>query len=86
MEHKDCKHLLGSLSDYLDGELEGDLCAELERHLSECDNCRIVVDSLNKTITLYHTTAQHVDVPEGVHQRLFRRLDLECFEKESNIG
>lgn len=81
MEHKDCKHLLGSLSDYVDGELEGELCAELERHLSECKNCRIVVDSLNKTITLYHTTAQQVDVPEGVRQRLFRRLELDHFEK-----
>jgi anti-sigma factor (TIGR02949 family) len=80
MEHKDCKHLLGSLSEYVDGELQGELCAELERHLAECHNCRIVVDSLNKTISLYHVTAQHADVPDGVRERLFRRLDLDCFD------
>ena len=81
MEHRDCKHLLGSLSEYVDGELEGELCAELERHLAECQNCRIVVDSLHKTISLYHTTAQHVDVPNGVRERLFHRLDLDSLEK-----
>jgi anti-sigma factor (TIGR02949 family) len=81
MEHIDCKHLLGSLSEYVDGELKGELCAELERHLAECQNCRIVVDSLNKTISLYHTTAQHADVPDGVRERLFRRLDLDSLEK-----
>jgi anti-sigma factor (TIGR02949 family) len=70
---------LGSLSEYLDGDLEEELCAELERHLSGCENCRIVLDSLNKTIYLYHTTAQQVTVPEDVRQRLYRRLDLDSF-------
>lgn len=81
MEHRDCKHLLGSLSEYVDGELEGELCAELEHHLAECQDCRIVVDSLHKTISLYNTTGQRVDVPDGVRERLFRRLDLDKLEK-----
>lgn len=78
-EHEDCRHLLGSLSDYIDGCLEADLCAELERHLAECENCRVVVDTLEKTVYLYHTTSSQVDVPLGVRERLFTCLDLDDY-------
>ncbi len=74
-----CRELLGSLSDFLDGELEAELCAKIESHLAECDNCRIVVDSLRKTITLYQTTSQEADLPADIRLRLFKRLDLEDY-------
>lgn len=79
MEKEDCRHLLGSLSAYVDGELESALCTELERHLADCDNCRVVVDTLHKTISLYQVTAQQADVPEGLKDRLYRRLKLDEF-------
>ena len=53
-EHKDCRKLLGSLSEYVDGELNEELCSVLEQHMEECENCRIVVDTLRKTVYLYH--------------------------------
>jgi len=79
MKPEQCHHLLSSLSDFVDGALEEQLCAELERHLADCQDCRIVVDTLNKTISLYHTSAGQASVPEDVHQRLFHRLDLDEF-------
>jgi len=79
MEHHECRHLLGSLSEYIDGNLEADLCAELERHLADCENCRVVVDTLEKTVYLYHTTSRQVDVPQGVRDRLFKCLDLDDY-------
>lgn len=80
MEHEHCHHLLGSLSEFVDGSLENELCAEIERHLADCENCRIVVDTLQRTITLYHIAAQETaTIPEDVRQRLFLRLDLEDF-------
>lgn len=77
--HEKCRHLLGSLSEYIDGTLEAELCSELEKHLAECENCRVVVDSLEKTIYLYHTTAENVTVPDEVRDRLFRRLNLDDY-------
>jgi anti-sigma factor (TIGR02949 family) len=77
MQEHNCRHLLGELSEYIDGTLEARLCAEIERHLADCENCRVVVDTLNKTVSLYHTIAAQDDVPKGVRQRLFKRLDLE---------
>jgi anti-sigma factor RsiW len=68
-----------SLSEYVDGELDDDLCKEIENHLGECENCRIVVDTLRKTIYLYRETNESVDLPADIQQRLFQRLNLEDF-------
>jgi predicted anti-sigma-YlaC factor YlaD len=81
-EHKECQKLLGSLSDYLDGEVSGELCQEIERHISGCHNCRIVIDTLRKTISLYHTSSDSLDVPADVRERLYRTLNLEDFLKD----
>jgi anti-sigma factor RsiW len=79
----ECRHLLGSISDYLDGELQTDLCREIERHLSGCQDCRVVVDTIRKTISLYHTAGSESEVPAGVRERLYKRLDLEDLLKTS---
>jgi anti-sigma factor (TIGR02949 family) len=75
-----CQSLLNSLSEYVDGTLRDELCRQIENHLSECEDCRVVVDTLKKTIYLYHTTSR-TDMPPEVRERLFRRLDLENFLK-----
>lgn len=85
MDHENCHNLLNSLSDFVDGSLETELCIEIERHLADCENCQVVVDSLRKTIYLYHITAQDsADMPSDVRQRLFHRLNLDEFiQKDS---
>jgi predicted anti-sigma-YlaC factor YlaD len=77
--HEECRQLLGSLSDYIDGDLEQVLCDEIEQHMGECENCRIVIDTLRKTIELYQITSSPPTVPEDVRKRLFHRLDLDEF-------
>jgi len=76
MEDKNCESLLKSLSDYVDGTAEETICRELERHLSGCENCRVVVDTLKKTVYLYHTDTE-TNLPTDVRQRLFKRLNLD---------
>jgi predicted anti-sigma-YlaC factor YlaD len=84
MDHQNCRYLLSSLSEYVDGELGGEVCAEIEKHLQGCDNCRIVVDSLRKTVYLYHSNVEEPSVPADVRERLFKCLDLnEFLEKKS---
>lgn len=84
MNDHECRHLLDSLSDYIDGDLAVDLCAEIERHLQDCDNCQVVVDSLRKTVLLYRESSVDPEVPQDVRQRLYHCLDLdEYLEKES---
>jgi predicted anti-sigma-YlaC factor YlaD len=83
MDHNHCRHLLGALSDYIDGELGSALCSEIEQHLQGCEDCRIVVDSLRKTVYLYKVTSGLPGMPLEVRERLYKRLDLnEFLEKD----
>lgn len=72
-----CRDYLNQISDYVDGELSSDICASLEAHLQECENCRIVVNTLRKTIDLYHDISENDELPQKVRSRLFARLNLE---------
>jgi anti-sigma factor (TIGR02949 family) len=85
MTHKhQCNHYLPELSEYLDGELSPELCSELERHMAECDRCRIVIDTTRKTIELYQTTTNSQKAPSEVKERLYKRLNLEDFLSQTD--
>jgi predicted anti-sigma-YlaC factor YlaD len=83
-EHGSCRYLLGSLSDYVDSTLEGEICAEIERHLQECENCRVVVDTLRKTISIVHDINCDPSMPEDVRERLYKRLNLDDLLTDKN--
>ncbi len=78
MKPETCEHLLDDLSDFLDGEASEEVCAEIERHLADCENCRVMVDTLHKTVLLYHELPQP-ELPEDARQRLYQSLDLEAY-------
>ncbi|MEA4908854.1 MAG: anti-sigma factor [Chloroflexi bacterium] len=79
-DQHDCHQILGSLMDYFDGTLPEELCAELEAHLCECQNCQIVVNTTRKTIELYQTAAKEEGaIPAAVRSRLFTRLNLDDY-------
>jgi anti-sigma factor RsiW len=81
-QHSHCQDLLVSLSDYVDGTLGETICQEIEAHIAGCNNCRIVVDTLRKTITLYKgVSGEPADVPDPVRERLYRTLHIEDFLK-----
>ena len=80
--HSNCASLLGSLSDFVDGELGEELCREIEKHIAECDNCRIVVDTTRRTVDLVHASNDpQTDLPDDVRDRLFKRLNLDDYLK-----
>jgi anti-sigma factor RsiW len=74
-DHSQCRSMLGELSEYIDGELDESLCEEIDRHLSECGNCRVMVDTLRKTVILYREMG-HEEVPEDAKARLYAVLNL----------
>lgn len=78
--HK-CDHLISTISDYVDGSLSPQLCAELEKHLCECENCTVVVDTLRKTINLVQNCVEGDCLPGEVRARLFHSLNLDDFLK-----
>ena len=74
--HEECKEMLQRLSDYLDGELALDLREALEKHLCECGNCRVVFNTLQKTIELYRVDSEDIRVTEPARLSLYKRLHL----------
>jgi anti-sigma factor (TIGR02949 family) len=72
-----CKDLLGNISNFIDGELDDALCQELQRHISGCENCRVVFDTTTRTIYLYQASAQATELPADVRGRLFNTLQLD---------
>jgi predicted anti-sigma-YlaC factor YlaD len=73
---EECRQLLGQLNEYVDGDLAGDLCHMLEFHLDGCADCRVVLDSLTKTISLYRGLREvPLELPPDVEARLMQRLE-----------
>ena len=84
-EEVNCGEFLESLSDYVDGILGDALCKEIETQMADCEDCRIIVDTLKKTIYLYHESAAKTTIPLSVRERLFRSLDLDDFIQKENL-
>ena len=81
--HQNCQALLGSLSEYIDGELPPELCKEIEKHLEGCDNCRIVLNTTRRTIDLVQIPVEE-NVPDDVRERLFKRINLYDYLKQQS--
>lgn len=52
-----CEDLVKYLSDYIDHNLDDELAQAARAHLETCRNCRVVLDSTQRTILLYREQA-----------------------------
>ena len=72
----DCKEIFENLSEYVDEELKEAACKEIEVHLADCENCRVVVNTLRRTVTLYHEIPAE-SMPGDVRLRLHKSIQME---------
>ncbi len=68
----DCHAVLEEVNNYLDREVDRSAAEQIELHLSCCPNCRIVYDTVAKTVRLYCEDRQQV--PDPVRQRIRQAL------------
>lgn len=69
-----CKEFLQELNDYLDETASRDIRERLEKHVSECPNCWVIVDTTRRTLKIYKGMEQK-EIPEDVQARLLAALD-----------
>jgi len=69
-----CKQFLTELNDYLDPSIDPDTKAHLERHVAECPNCFVIVDTTMKTLKVYKGCSPQ-QVPEDLQTRLWAALE-----------
>jgi len=50
-----CRKIFARLSEYLDGELDPQVCDRLEGHLADCPPCRAFLESLRRTVDMVGT-------------------------------
>ena len=78
-----CEELLKYLGEYVDGTVDPSVCDEFEKHMAGCNPCRVVVDNIRKTITLYKE-GQPYNLPTEFRQRLHTALRQRW--KETHTG
>jgi anti-sigma factor RsiW len=77
-----CKGVIHELSDYIDGDLDPAVKQDLERHLSHCQDCCLVVDQTKKTIQLF-CNSEPVSLPADVRSKLHAALREKMGQKPS---
>lgn len=70
---QDCKAYFQRISEYLDGELDDDICNRIDTHLSQCPECRECLDSLRRTIELCKRAAGET-IPADAGRRLRAKI------------
>jgi RNA polymerase sigma-70 factor (ECF subfamily) len=70
---EDCRKYFERISEYLNGELDDEICREIETHLKECPECRECLDSLKKTIQLCKEAGKEA-IPPDIRERLRSNL------------
>lgn len=68
-----CRDIIHELSTYIDGELDATMKRELESHLEECEDCKLVVDQTKKTIRIF-CDCEPVELPGDIRNRLHQAL------------
>lgn len=70
----DCKHVWDHISSYIDGDVDAQLRAEIDRHLEHCEICSAVMDSTRNVVVLM-ADERIFEIPSGYSERLHSRLD-----------
>lgn len=72
-----CKDVIREISEYLNGNLDLGLVGDLQRHLENCEDCRVIVDTTKKTIDVYCNSEPAplaADIRERLHAALRKKL------------
>ncbi len=72
----DCKHVWDHISAYIDGEVDAELRAEIDKHLETCEICSAVLDSTRNVVVLM-ADERVFELPLGFSKRLHARLEKE---------
>jgi anti-sigma factor RsiW len=69
-----CRHVWNHISEYIDGSLDPQVLAEVERHIATCEICSAVLDSTRNIIILM-ADERVFEFPVDFSKRLHARLD-----------
>jgi len=71
-----CEQVWKEISNYIDGEVDGDLRTAMDEHLRTCKRCTSVLQGARNVVQLYGDERM-IEAPAGFGRRLERRLTQE---------
>ena len=77
-----CKQFLQELNDYLDPNTDPTTKGQLEKHVNECPNCFVIVDTTKKTMQIYKGVEPQ-SIPDTVKARLWKALEKKMAAKKA---
>lgn len=77
-----CKQFLQELNDYLDPSTDPATKCHLEKHVSECPNCFVIVDTTKKTLQVYKGLEPQT-IPDEVKSRLWKALEKKMASRKA---
>jgi Putative zinc-finger len=80
-----CKEFLQELADYLDSTVDAELRVKLERHISECPNCFVILDTTQKTLKVYKGVEPQA-IPDEVQVRLMKAVERKMAATKTAAG
>jgi len=80
---KNSAKLHKQICEYLGCDLDSEPCKQIQGHLAECPGCKVYVDKVKKTVSLYKTADNCDDIPEDVCNKLFISLNIDDVSKPS---
>ena len=80
-----CREFLQELTDYLDASVDAELRIKLERHINECPNCFVILDTTQKTIRVYKGM-QEKEIPPEVEARLMKAVERKIAASKLTAG
>jgi predicted anti-sigma-YlaC factor YlaD len=78
-DHKHNKKFLERLHAQFGQDIDAEILVEIAKHMEDCPDCKIYVDSVKQTVKIYRTTEKEKSVPEDVSKRLFKTLKLKRY-------
>jgi len=68
-DREKCRETFAKLSEYIDGELDPELCEAIDGHMDLCAPCQAFVESLRRTVDLTNNLPQR-ELPEDLAREL----------------
>jgi hypothetical protein len=81
-ENVNCEQIWQEISNYVDGDVEATLRAEMEEHIRGCKKCASVLAGMQNVVGLYGDERM-LEVPSGFSRRLEKRLAQNTVKKPS---
>jgi anti-sigma factor RsiW len=75
-----CREMFARLSEYLDGELDPEICSGIEDHMGDCPPCQAFLESLRRTVNLVR------DLPDQELPEELARDFIETYRKARESG